>query len=270
MNDSPLGKPTSYPADYSPEVLVAIPRSSAREPLGISLPLPFTGVDVWNAGEFTWLTEDGKPEVATLEIRLPADTDNLVESKSLKLYLNGFAMARYASAAVVEQALRDDLSRKAAGPVDVRLQRGASPDGSIERLPGDSLDELSISVEDYAEVEPVHLQADDRRIVDETLHTHLLRSLCPVTRQPDMGSLLIRYRGPAIERTGLLRYLVSFRQHSDFHEACVERIYTDIRQRCRCETLTVYARYCRRGGIDINPFRTNTDEVAENPRLWRQ
>lgn len=272
MNDSPLGKPSRYPIGYSPEVLVAIPRSLARTPLDLEKILPFTGVDIWNAWEFTWLNDNGKPRVATVEIRIPADTVNLVESKSLKLYLNGFAQSTYPTGESVREVIGDDLSRVVSGPVEVSLSLGA-PAGShhFDVLPGECLDELPITIGDHSGgVDATNLQTNDRQAVEESLYTHLLRSLCPVTGQPDMGSLMIHYSGPAIDRSGLLRYLISYRQHSDFHEACIERIFKDIQDRCGCEALTVYARYCRRGGIDINPYRSNTDELPQNLRLWRQ
>ena len=271
MNDSPLGKPTRYPNGYSPEILVAIPRSAARAPLNIGEPLPFNGVDIWNAWEFTWLDGNGKPWIATAEIRVPADTANLVESKSLKLYLNGFALTTYPTVESVRKVIGDDLSRVVAGPVEVSLSLGAPAGSHIDIFPGDCLDDLSIAIAKHSGgVDATSLRSDDQHTVEESLHTHLLRSLCPVTGQPDIGSLMIRYRGAAIDRAGLLRYVVSFRQHSDFHEACIERIFKDIQDRCGCVALTVYARYCRRGGIDINPYRSNTDELPQNLRLWRQ
>ncbi len=264
VKDSPLGQATDYPDTYAPELLFPIARGDSRPD---EMPA-FHGVDVWNAWELTWLAESGTPRVATAEIRVPAASPNIFESKSLKLYLNSFSMSRFASRADVEARIADDLSAAAGADVGVRID---DVDGSrtVGTLPGDSLDGLDVSCEQW-EVDPGALVCDGDVVVEESLHTHLLRSLCPVTAQPDTGSLLLTYRGPRLDREGLLRYIVSFRRHSDFHEACVERIFKDLTERCEPESLTVYARYQRRGGIDINPYRSSEPGDADNPRLWRQ
>ncbi len=265
VNESLLGQGASYPREYDPSVLFAISRADARGASGIGPDLPFSGVDIWNAWELTWLDGNGCPAIATAEIRVPADSENLVESKSLKLYLGSFAMTRFESREELAATIAKDLSKCTAGNVEVSLD----VDSGIARLNGQCIDTVAVGCDTW-EVEPAFLRADDSEIVEESLHTHLLRSLCPVTEQPDMGSLLVAYRGPRLDPAGLLQYVVSFREHNDFHEACVERMFADILERCGPEALTVSARYQRRGGIDINPFRTNCGDVAANPRLWRQ
>ena len=261
----PLGRATDYPQKYAPEVLCAIARRNGREPLGISGALPFTGIDTWNAWELTWLGDNGKPQVATAQIVVPAESPNLVESKSLKLYLGSFAMTRFRTAERMAETIADDLSECAAAPVRVTLD----PNTAIGTLPGECIDTLDAECAEW-EVDANLLEADAACEVEEHLHTHLLRSLCPVTGQPDIGSVLVTYTGPRIDRASLLRYVVSFREHSDFHEACVERMFVDIEAQCRPTALSVYARYQRRGGIDINPFRTNAGHTPDNLRLWRQ
>ena len=265
-----LGRETGYPDKYAPEVLDAIPRSHSREPLGISARLPFLGVDVWNAWELTWLGNGGRPAAATARIAVPVESPNIIESKSLKLYLNSFAMTEFESAGDVAELIRADLSRCAESPVDVRVASVSSTEArAVARLAGPSLDDLDVKCDDW-DVNADLLSADSDNIITADLHTHLLRSLCPVTAQPDTGSLQIAYRGPAIEPAGLLRYIVSYRQHSDFHESCIERMFVDIMERCKPLDLTLHARYQRRGGIDINPFRSTSARIPRDLRLWRQ
>jgi 7-cyano-7-deazaguanine reductase len=267
---NPLGETTAYPGKYAREALFAVPRREARDAMGLALPLPFHGEDIWNAWEFAWRDTDGRPLIAVLELRVPAESMNLVESKSLKLYLGSFAATSFASAGVVQDVLRSDISDCCAAPVEVALSIGANPSiATIQALPGTCIDDWPANFAADRFV-PDGLRSDSGDIVSEELHTHLLRSNCPVTRQPDSGSLLIRYRGPKIHRGALLEYLVSFRHLDEFHETCVERIFRDLKLRCATESLTVYARYNRRGGIDINPFRTDCEQRAENQRLWRQ
>ncbi len=265
-----LGKAVAWPERYAPEVLCALPRRDSRKPLGIGEPLPFHGEDVWNAWELAWLDRRGKPVTATAVLRVPADSPNLVESKSLKLYLNSLSMTRFGSGDEVGAVIAGDLSRKTGSPVAVQVNAGVGgPGGTIAELPGHCIDGIDAECT-AADVDPSLLTVAGDGTVSEALHSHLLRSNCPVTHQPDTGSVLVRYRGPAIDRAGLLRYLVSYRQHNAFHETCVERIFVDIRARCAPEQLTVYARYTRRGGLDINPFRSNFEPRAQNLRLWRQ
>ncbi len=270
MSKIPLGIPTDYPEEYSPQLLYAVPRSEARKALGLGEGLPFQGEDVWNAWELTWLEPSGKPLVATAVITVPANSTSIVESKSLKLYLNSLAMSRYASADEVAQIICGDLSKLTESDVQISITpANDSSTAQIANLPGDCIDDLDVQI-DASGVDATILKTTGEDSVDEELHSHLLRSNCPVTNQPDMGSVLIRYQGPAIDRESLLRYIVSFRHHKDFHEACVERIFLDIKTRCGPDRLTVYARYNRRGGLDINPFRSDFEASAENLRLWRQ
>jgi 7-cyano-7-deazaguanine reductase len=272
VTDNPLGRATAYIDEYAPDVLFPIPRKASRDALGIEDALPFRGVDRWNAWELSWLTPRGKPEVAVGVIEFPATNPNLVESKSLKLYLNSLNGMRYASGDQVAKLIRTDLEAASGGPVTVQLgtvdDRGLMPPAS---LPGRCIDAADADVEHF-DVKPELLDraADPGNEVEQTLHSHLLRSNCPVTGQPDWASVLIAYRGPRIQETALLKYLVSFRNHDDYHEQCVERIFVDIKSHCRPEALTVQAFYTRRGGLDINPFRSDWQDPPPHRRLLRQ
>ncbi len=269
-DELPLGRNTGYPQEYAPQVLCPISRADSREILGLSGDLPFQGVDIWNAWELTWLGDGDLPTVATAEINVPADSPRIVESKSLKLYLNSFAMSRFSSSAHVAETVAKDLSSCTGSHIDIKiLPVTGSEARQVSRLAGTCLDSMAVTCSN-SEVDPDLLLADHNTIVAEDLHTHLLRSLCPVTSQQDIGSLQISYRGPKIDRASLLRYVVSYRQHQDFHESCVERMFVDLMSRCAPLKLSIHARYQRRGGIDINPFRSNTQERAVNLRLWRQ
>jgi len=268
----PLGKPTDYKSDYDPSLLCPVPRHLKRDELGLTELLPFHGDDIWNAFELSWLDPKGKPVVAMGEFHFPSTTPNLIESKSFKLYLNSFNQTRFETFAQVEIVLRTDLSSAAGGDVSVRLQgSNAFAEEIITTLPGRCIDDLDIEINQY-QLEPQLLKncVAENNIVEEELHCHLLKSNCLVTRQPDWASVLIRYQGPRIAPEALLRYLVSFRQHNEFHEQCVERIFVDLLHFCRPEKLTVYARYTRRGGLDINPWRSNFEFAIPNLRLARQ
>ena len=267
----PLGQATVYPEAYDPGLLCPVPRRLKREELGIRGELPFAGCDIWNAYELSWLTAKGKPVVAMGEFRFPCSTPNLIESKSFKLYLNSFNQTRFADQAAVAATLEKDLGAACGAAVKLRLLPVAGGDPVIGELPGRCLDELDIAIDryDYAP-ELLDGAACPAMVVEETLHSHLLKSNCLVTRQPDWASVLIRYHGPAVDHAALLRYLISFRRHSEFHEQCVERIFTDLLRYCAPEKLTVYARYTRRGGLDINPFRSNFENDIPNWRLVRQ
>jgi len=267
-----LGKPVQYGAEYDPTLLFPIPRAQARAGLGLGEDLPFVGVDFWNAYELSWLDGRGKPRVALAELRVPAASPNLVESKSLKLYLGSYAMARFTDTDTLRAQLVADLSAAAGAPVSVVLTpAGSSNVALIENLEGDVIDDLPIEISHYGPPRPEFLSADAGLKADEVLVSHLLKSNCPVTGQPDWASVQVRYAGPRIARDGLLRYLVSFRQHSDFHESCVERIFMDILRQCTPTRLAVYARYTRRGGLDINPFRATPGlPLPGNPRTNRQ
>jgi len=268
--ESPLGKTLAYPVAYAPDLLFPIERSVTRHTLGIGDTLPFRGVDIWNAWDLTWLGSDGRPEVATAEIVVPADSTHIVESKSLKLYLGSLAMTHYDTAEHVAAVIADDLETVLGAEADVVLRGPGQTDGRrTRRMPGECLDRIDADCEVY-EVDSGLLEISAGEIVREDLYSNLLRSLCPVTGQPDLASVLVSYAGPRIERESLLRYLVSYRLHADYHENCVERMFTDITERCRPEGLSIYARYQRRGGIDINPFRSDFEAPPKNLRLWRQ
>jgi 7-cyano-7-deazaguanine reductase len=254
-----LGRSVDYPRHYDATLLFAIPRAQGRASLGLAegAPLPFAGNDRWHAYEVSWLDPRGKPVVATLTITVPADTPNLVESKSLKLYLNAFNATRFADAAEVRARIAADLSRVAGGPVHVAggLPPMASRPGEAGAGAAFLLDTLDVDIAAYGPPDASLLVADAGDIAAETLRSDLLKSNCPVTGQPDWASVRIAYGGPRIDRAGLLRYLVSFRDHAEFHEQCVERIFADVTARCAPRTLSVEARYTRRGGLDINPWR---------------
>jgi 7-cyano-7-deazaguanine reductase len=269
---STLGQSVAFPSSYDAGLLFPIPRTEARSKLGLDEALPFVGVDLWNAYELSWLDLRGKPQVALAEFRVPATSPNLVESKSFKLYLNSFAQERLANADALRATLIADLSAAAGAPVSVSLIAPTSPQAfPVSVLPGELIDGVAITIENYGPPAPELLKSDAQETVEETLVSHLFRSNCPVTGQPDWASLQIAYTGPRIDRAALLRYLVSFRTHSDFHEACVERIFLDLRARCAPVKLSVYARFTRRGGLDINPFRALPGAaMPDNLRLSRQ
>ncbi|KDE39134.1 NADPH dependent preQ0 reductase [Nitrincola lacisaponensis] len=266
---SPLGQETVYANQYDPSLLYPIARHLNWDARGVQRDsLPFKGVDLWNAYEISWLNTDGKPLVRIGEFRIPANSSHIIESKSFKLYLNSFNLTRFATETEVVSRMQQDLSQAAGGAVSVRLMKvnDAAP---IERLQGECLDELPLKVSHYTPA-PELLQTSGHRIVEESLVSHLLKSNCPVTGQPDWASIQIRYKGTAIDHTGLLAYLISYREKGDFHEQCVENIFMDIWQRCKPQKLTVYARYLRRGGLDINPYRSSLAGEPNNPRLSRQ
>jgi len=255
---SPLGKTSAYRSDYAPELLFPIPRQAKRDELGLHGTLPFFGVDIWNGYELSWLNMRGKPQVAVARFTVPADSPNLIESKSFKLYLNSFNQTRLAGPDALKMLLQQDLSAAAGANVHVTLTLqedfGQLAMGELE---GQLLDRLDIDVDSYSP-QPDTLKANfDEQPVEETLVSHLLKSNCLVTGQPDWGSVQISYYGPQIDQASLLKYLIGFREHNEFHEQCVERIFTDILRQCKPQHLTVYARYTRRGGLDINPWRTN-------------
>ena len=266
VKDSPLGQASAYVDHYDAALLFAIPRSEARSRIGISAPLPFAGEDVWNAYELSWLSERGLPQLALAEIRVPCESDSLVESKSLKLYLNGFANSRFAVRDEVEARIAQDLSQLLAVTVKVALR--SLTDNFAAPPAGSCIDAQDIDIDCY-EVNPALLAVGDAR-VSERLYSNLLRSRCPVTGQPDWATLSIDYTGVAIQRDALLRYLVSFRNHQGFHEQMVEQIFADVWRECRPTRLTVYGRFTRRGGIDINPWRSSEVGVALNWREVRQ
>ncbi|BCR28034.1 MULTISPECIES: NADPH-dependent 7-cyano-7-deazaguanine reductase QueF [Aeromonas] len=265
-----LGQQSAYISQYTPSLLQPVPRSLNRDDLGLRGELPFQGCDVWTLYELSWLNAKGKPVVAIGEVFVPATSPNLIESKSFKLYLNSFNQTRCDSLEAVQALLVQDLSGCAGAPVSVTLFTLDQATHQIAQLPGECIDNLDIEVDGYEFDETLLQGAAGREIVEETLHSHLLKSNCLVTSQPDWGSVVIHYRGPRLDREKLLRYLISFRQHNEFHEQCIERIFTDLKHFCAPEQLTVHARYTRRGGLDINPFRSDWEPVPANLRLIRQ
>jgi 7-cyano-7-deazaguanine reductase len=269
---SPLGKSSEYIATYTPSLLFPIPRTAKWAELGLTAEtLPYQGVDFWNCYELSWLLPSGKPVVAIGEFSIPADSPNIIESKSFKLYLNSLNQTPYASEAELVATLEKDLSAAAGKPVGVRIRslKDIEADG-IVAAPGVCVDDLDVTISSYDRPQPELLRCDESRVVEEALHSHLLKSNCPVTSQPDWGSVAVEYRGCALDHASFLAYIVSFRQHSDFHEQCVERIFMDLQRLLKPEKLTVYARYVRRGGLDINPYRSTEKLTLENGRLARQ
>jgi len=267
-----LGKSTDYRDIYDASLLQPVPRSLNRDPLGLHAGnLPFHGGDIWTLYELSWLNTKGLPQVAVGHVELSDTSINLVESKSFKLYLNSFNQTRFANWEDVRATLERDLRHCAQGDVTVALYRIDEMEGQpIAHFHGACIDEQDINIDSY-EFSADYLQdAASGKVVEETLVSHLLKSNCLITHQPDWGSVQIQYRGPQINREKMLRYLVSFRHHNEFHEQCVERIFNDIQRFCQPETLSVYARYTRRGGLDINPWRSNTDFVPAIGRLVRQ
>lgn len=275
---SPLGKASAYADQYDPALLFPIARAPKRAEIGITGPQPFFGADLWTAFELSWLNTRGKPQVALAHITVPCETPNIIESKSFKLYLNSFNGTRFASSDAVRERLRADLSeaawRGAASPgtVGVRLAGPEQFDQEpVHELSGLDLDRLDVECTHYQPEPTLLTAAFGAAPVTETLTSRLLKSNCLVTGQPDWGSVQIGYSGPQIDQAGLLRYIVSFRNHNEFHEQCVERMFMDITARCRPLKLTVYARYTRRGGLDINPLRTShPQQLPRNVRTARQ
>ena len=271
-DDLSLGKQVDYEFEYNPDLLQGVPRSLSRDTLDLAnSSLPFDGIDTWTGYELSWLNLKGKPNVAILECHVPITSENLIESKSFKLYLNSFNQTKFASAEDVRQVLQADLSACAGETIEVKLilpEQFTSL--QFKEFEGTLLDSLDVEIEQYSPNTQFLALAKSGAEVKETLISHSLKSNCLITSQPDWASIQIRYEGKAIEHEGLLKYLISFRQHNEFHEQCVERIYNDIMQHCQPDKLTVCARYTRRGGLDINPFRSNYEAPYANHRQARQ
>ena len=273
IGPSELGKSSQYDYSYNPERLYAIPRSVGREDIGIHQNvLPFYGFDCWNHYEVSWLNAKGKPIVATAQISYDCHSPNLIESKSLKLYFNSLNNHKFESVEQLRNTVRQDLEVQTKAPVRVDIILiPTQQDITIQtQLPGINIDDLDVNCDTY-QVTPEYLSTSDE-IVEETVNSNLLKSNCLVTEQPDWGSLLIEYCGRKINHEGLLKYIVSFRNHNEFHEQCIERIFTDIMRVCKPGTLTVYGRYTRRGGLDINPYRSTKTNInnIHDIRLLRQ
>ncbi|OOR98782.1 NADPH-dependent 7-cyano-7-deazaguanine reductase QueF [Haemophilus paracuniculus] len=267
-----LGQKTEYKSEYDPSLLQAVPRRLNRDQLGITEQQPFNqGADIWTLYELSWLNPKGVPQVAIADVAIDFQSENLIESKSFKLYLNSFNQTKFDSIEQVEQTIQRDLATVASGQISVKIHKLSHfSQQPIADFAGECIDDLEIEIEDY------HFSADhlanigEGEVVEETLVSHLLKSNCLITSQPDWGSVQIHYVGKKLNREKLLRYLVSFREHNEFHEQCVERIFCDLMAFAQPEKLTVYARYTRRGGLDINPFRSNFEPLPKNIRMARQ
>ncbi len=268
IHAGPLGAQTQYQDGYEKSLLHPMARAEGRQAVGLD-GWQLAGEDQWTAYEFSWLNARGKPEVAELSFNVPVTSPNIIESKSMKLYLNGFSQTRFPNAQELLATLERDLSGGFGCTITVNL-RGVNTVEKTGLLPGQCLDDLDIDIDVY-DYSPELLLCEDRAAeAEHRLYSHGFRSLCPVTGQPDWASIAIDYRGVTIEPARLLRYLVSYRNHQAFHETTIERIFTDIWQRCSPERLSVYGRFLRRGGIDINPYRSSEDDVAPQIRVARQ
>lgn len=260
-----------YVTTYTPSLLESIPRRDQRQTLGITEgALPFKGLDIWNAYEFTWLNKKGKPEVAVAQLQVPGKSSHLIESRSMKFYLGSYSNTPFSHRNEVITTLEADLTLAAQAAVSVAL---LTPDQvqheGMGQFIGTSLDTLDIDFDEYY-WNPDFLTLESSTTVREAVYTHLFKSLCPMTGQPDFASILIQYNGNSISHQGLLRYLVSFREHAEFAEQVTERIFVDIMNRCSPDRLAVTARFSRRGGIDINAHRTHNEDLPPEVRLWRQ
>ncbi len=275
---SQLGKTSAYADRYDPSLLFPLPREPKRREIGITGSVPFLGADLWTAYELSWLNPRGKPQVALAHITIPCESTHIVESKSFKLYLNSFNNTVFESADAVRERIRADIGAAIwhGGPVMAGvgvklLLPEAFGAEAVQELPGLCIDRLDVECTRYQPAPELLSAALHEQPVNETLTSHLLKSNCLVTGQPDWGSVQISYTGPQIDQAGLLQYIVSFRNHNEFHEQCVERIYMDVMARCKPTKLMVYARYTRRGGLDINPWRTShPQQPPANVRSARQ
>jgi 7-cyano-7-deazaguanine reductase len=271
LEKSELGKKAAYNPNYNPDALFPIARKSKRLEIGIKGKLPFIGFDLWNHYEVSWLNEKGRPNVAIAEITYPCESPNIIESKSMKLYFNSFNNTKISSLEKLTTIITQDLSENVGAPVLVTItELNSTKDCNLySRMDGLCLDNLDIECSiytvnrDYLTTEP--------NITEETIYSNLLKSNCLVTNQPDWASIQIKYKGPQINHEGLLKYLISFRNHNEFHEQCIERIFIDIMHMCKPEELAIYGRYTRRGGLDINAYRgTSHMHKISNDRLIRQ
>lgn len=269
--NSPLGKLSAYIAEYDKTLLYPILRKIKRDEIQVPTPLPFYGFDTWNAYEISWLNLNGKPEVAIGRFDISSDSENIIESKSFKLYLNSFNNSKFLSIQQVQENLKNDIQNAVNGNVYINLVAiNDFPNIHIANFDGECIDGVDVTCDTYI-VNPQYLACDNTNPVEEVLFSHLLKSNCLVTGQPDWGTVKIHYKGAKINRNGLLKYIVSFRNHNEFHEQCVERIFMDIMRFCKPEKLTVEARYTRRGGLDINPVRsTEIINPSQNIRMARQ
>lgn len=266
---SELGKKSEYDPHYNPDKLYPIPRKGKRDEIGVPSKLPFYGMDIWNHYEVSWLNAKGKPMVALAEIQYNCDTPNIVESKSMKIYFNSFNNTSFMTPQAVQETIEKDIGERVGGAVTARIIPLSECDKRIATLSGICLDNLDIECNTY--MVDASLLKTEENTVEETLYSDLLKSNCLVTNQPDWASVQIIYKGKKINHESLLKYLVSYRNHNEFHEQCIERIFMDITRHCKPTDLTVYGRYTRRGGLDINPYRSSKPlSKADNTRLSRQ
>ena len=272
LHQSDLGKSVDYTASYDPKLLFPLARQSKREELGLNTTLPFTGFDIWNHYEVSWLNEKGKPIAAIAEIIYPCESPYMIESKSMKLYFNSFNQSKFHDLSTVQFIITRDLSAEVGMPVQVTVTDlcSASDQSLHAKMDGICIDDLDVSCANYI-VEPALLSTQPQ-VVCESVFSNLLKSNCLITNQPDWATVQIQYTGPQIDHASLLQYVISFRQHNEFHEQCIERIFVDLLRYCQPQKLVVYGRYTRRGGLDINVLRTNDPlgVIENNTRLLRQ
>ena len=269
LKESPLGQATVYIENYAPELLYPVSRNFAREKISLPQILPFSGNDIWNAFEISWLNSKGKPQIALGEFVFPCSSPYIIESKSFKLYLNSFNQSLFESLDAVQAIMEKDLKEITHSQVKVKLlDPSQSHHVKNNEFQGICLDHLDLEITSYT-VDPTLLKISSE-IVEESLYSHLLKSNCLATGQPDWGSVFISYHGPQIDHASLLKYIISYRRHAGFAEHCVEQIFWDILTHCSPSKLTVYCRYTRRGGLDINPFRSNYEIINFNDRQFRQ
>lgn len=271
MSEILLGKQTSYKSEYDPSLLFPIKRILARDKMIKGDSLPFNGYDLWNCYELSWLDLKGKPEVRIMHFVVPADSKFLIESKSVKLYLNSFNNTKFATEEKIHFLIKSDLSKTAGSVVKVYINKlSYYKNQTLNIFEGVLLDKLPVEISQYqVNSELLKIDLNNRgQIVEEVLYSNLLKSNCLVTGQPDWASIQISYKGKKIDHQSLLKYLISYRNHNGFHEECIERIFVDILEKCQPEVLTIFAKYTRRGGVDISPFRTTLDiKSAEVPKI---
>ena len=268
ITDSNLGQDTQYPEQYDPTLLFPIARAETRQGSPAEKTPAWIGGDIWTAFEVSWLDSKGKPIVAIASFEFPQTNHYLIESKSFKLYLNSFNQSEFDRVDEVATHFKQDLSKASGGTVNVEIKLSHEwNDCQVINIPGASVDELDVDIDTY-EPNAALLQLKDGAGNDaeqvNILYSNLLKSKCPVTNQPDWGTVIIAYKGKTIDPAAFLKYIVSYRLHNGFHELCVEEIYCDLLTQCAPDKLFVMARYTRRGGLDINPWRASDEEIIES------
>lgn len=261
MNSNPLGKGTDYPKEFSPDLLFAIPRDQARAEIDLGDKLPFVGYDEWNLYELCWLDSHGSPQVGIGQLVVPADSPNIVESKSLKLYINSLFYKRFESRDQLISQVSADLKECIGSELDFFVNKAHTSRQQDSYI---SLDRHKVTASQKADIRNVETEINTVNRIYR-YETKRFRSLCPVTGQPDWASIYIRIDGLALHEQTLAQYLAGYAEHEGFHENCVERIYCELQQQLDPDQLSVAARFTRRGGIDINPVRANSMQVLEMP-----